>query len=107
MNNDNNRNNKNVKNNNNEKNLNKKVDPSNNDIINPFLTSLHGCNRKKNQRTFSDPSKNIIYKFNNQRYLNDNNQYFNMTFRSILDEIRQNRNKNKCLGPEAWAKEPE
>lgn len=97
MNNDNNRNNKNVKNNNNEKNLNKKVDPSNNDIINPFLTSLHGCNRKKNQRTFSDPSKNIIYKFNNQRYLNDNNQYFNMTFRSILDEIRQNRNKNNKL----------
>jgi len=97
MNNDNNRNNKNVKNNNNEKNLNKKVDPSNNDLINPFLTSLHGCNRKKNQRTFSDPSKNIIYKFNNQRYLNDNNQYFNMTFRSILDEIRQNRNKNNKL----------
>jgi len=97
MNNNNNRNNKNGKDNDNKKNLNKKVDPSNNEIINPFFTPLHGCNRKKNPITFHDPSKNLIYKFNNQRDLNDNNQYFNMTFRSILDEIRQNRNKNNKL----------
>lgn len=75
------------------KNPNPPKDPSNNDTINPFLWSLHGCNNGINTRFPLLPSINNLH--NNQRDLNDNKHYFNMTFNSIMEEIRKNRLDNK------------
>ena len=94
MNNNNNRNNNKDDISPNNKNLDKNKDPSNNDIINPFLLSLQHCNKDKN---FIRPSFPPIHNLNinNQRDLNANKHYFNMTFSSILDDLRKNRQDNK------------
>ena len=76
-----------------------KKDPSNNDIINPFFSSLHGCNNIKNRKCTLDLSKNIVFDPSanmlfNQRYLNGRNNNFTMRFNSILEELRKNRREN-------------
>jgi len=76
------------------KNPNKNKDPSNNEIKNPFLLSLHGCNKDKNMKFPTFPPLLNLH-INNQREINANKQYFNMTFSSILDELRKNRQDNK------------
>ncbi len=76
------------------KNPNNNKDPSNNDVINPFLSPLHGCNEDKNVNNFVFPPMNNL-QINNQRDLNDNKHYFNMTFSTIIDELRKNRRDNK------------
>ena len=76
------------------KNPNNNKAPSNNDVINPFLSPLHGCNEDKNVNNFVFPPMNNL-QINNQRDLNDNKHYFNMTFSTIIDELRKNRRDNK------------
>ena len=93
MSNNNNRNNNNDPKNPNKKNQKNVNDPSNNEVINPFFFPLHGCNRNKNVKF---PFNNTLDN-NNQSDLNENKHYFNMTFSSILDEIKRNRDNNKTF----------
>jgi len=75
-----------------KKNLHSNRDNSNNSLNNQDKVPLQESKKEKNTKQSSDPTNNKIVL---QSSLNGRTVYFNMRFKSLLDELRKNRQDNE------------